>query len=129
MDDLSEGVPTEGERKKDDAMLRLLNQRFEQRRLIFCVGSTIAVCLVIFFLYFAWTIIRLLETGTIHIVEWPLVAIGSITVLSALTLLISLARLSYLEQASKSDDSGSEAQPVELLQKVLDIVKAAGPDG
>ena len=129
MDDLSEGAPTEGERKKDDAMLRLLNQRFEQRRLIFCVGRTIAVCLVIFFLYFAWTIILLLETGTIHIVAWPLVAIGSITVLSALTLLISLARLSYLEQASKSDDGGSEVPPVELLQKVLDIVKAAGPDG
>lgn len=125
MADLSAGTLTDTERKSDDVRLQMFEQRLEQRRWIFCIGASVACMLVLFFLYFAFNTIRLIEMGHAKDVAWQIVAIGSVTLLSSITMLISLARFAYGQQSDKqADDDDLKLPQLEAIKSVVEITKA-----
>jgi len=125
MADLSLGPASESERESDDARLRMVNQQIAQKKWIFWIGALAACSLAIFFMCLAWQVIYIIKAGLSNQTAWPMVAIGSITLLSAVTILISLARFAYGQQADKqADDDDLKLPQLEAIKSIVEITKA-----
>ena len=125
MADLSLGPAPESERESDDARLRMVNQQISQKKWIFWIGALAACSLAVFFMCLAWQVIHIIKAGLSNQTAWPMVAIGSITLLSVVTILISLARFAYGQQSDKqADDDDLKLPQLEAIKSVVEITKA-----
>ncbi|WP_041360765.1 hypothetical protein [Methylococcus capsulatus] len=121
-DDLSAGSLSQDEAEKYDIRLKLDKQKLKHRSLIFSAAGTCGALLVASFLALAITVMVKTACDPYFIIQWPVVAFGSVMLAAGTALLIGVARLIYRQDG---DDKGTEMDPVPPAETIKQAVEIA----
>lgn len=127
-EDLSQAGISISEKKDVNFRILLTKQRFDQREWIFVVGLLVFGLLTCVFLFLAYTLLCLVWVGKSNVLGWPLVALSSITMISAITILVSLARSVYVGGSGKNDKESTETEGVaSLISSLSGLISSISP--
>lgn len=127
-EDLSNGAVRATDAIGIDYRLELDKQKLKHRRAIFYVLLVCGVALVACFIAFGAFVVSAILASKLDALSWPLFAMGSVTLLSGVTLLFSIARFTYRHEGI--DDGKADAfPPAEAIGKVVELVRLAAGKG
>lgn len=126
--DLSVDLPDD-DTTKMDYRLALDKQRLRHRSVAFYVLLVCGIILIASFLNFERHVVDALsDSNKTAVFSWPLFALGSVTLLSGVTLLFGIARFTY-RQEGIGDGEADTFPPAEAIGKVVELVRMATGKG
>jgi hypothetical protein len=120
--DLSAGSLSQEEAEKYDIRLKLDKQKLKHRSLIFWTAGTCGSLLIASFLALAIIVLAQIACDPHFIIQWTVVAFGSVMLAAGAALLIGVARLIYRQD---SDNKETEMEPVPQAETIKQAVEIA----
>jgi len=122
-DDLSAGSLSQEEAEKYDIRLKLDKQKLKHRSLIFWTAGTCGAILITSFLALAIIVLVKIACDPCFIIQWPVVAFGSVMLAAGTALLIGVARLIYQQDSGKKENEAEAVLQVEAIKQAIEISK------
>lgn len=122
-DDLSAGSLSQEDAEKYDIRLKLDKQKLKHRSLIFWTAGTCGAILITSFLALAIIVLVKIACDPCFIIQWPVVAFGSVMLAAGTALLIGVARLIYQQDSGKKENEAEAVLQVEAIKQAIEISK------
>lgn len=122
-DDLSAGSLSLEDAEKYNILLKLDRQKLKHRSLIFWTSGTCGALLIASFIALAAIILMKIACDPCFIIQWPVVAFGSVMLAAGTALLIGVARLIYQQDGGKKETETEAVPQAEAIKQFVEIVK------